>query len=269
MARRQRLIERREELGLTQTDVARAAGCDVRTYRRCEAGISTPRAGDRRTLAEALEWTPAQLALALSKDPQPVNGHAVPGWLGHLASLEQAAVEKAVWEPLVVHALLQTAEYAFAVERADVVPRSEEGIARRVETRVARQTALTRSPDPLHLSVVLDESVLRRSAGGRDVMAAQLDRLVEVAERPNVDVLVLPLDAGRFSAAFGSFSLLTQLGATAPYMAVTEDRAGPHYLDRDHEIEAHSILFDHLVDVALDPDQTVDLIQSIAKEYRR
>ncbi len=108
MARRQRLVDRREELGLSQPDVARVTGVTGNSIRRYELGLSTPRGGDRRAYAEALGWSPEQLAVALTDEPQPVNGHAVPGWLSHLASLEQAAARVCAWEPLVIHGLLQT-----------------------------------------------------------------------------------------------------------------------------------------------------------------
>lgn len=268
MARRQRLADRRTELGLTQDDVAHAAGLTANSIRRYELGLSAPRGGDRRAYAEALEWSPAHLALALTDDPQPVNGHAVPGWLSHLASLEQGAARLSAWEPLVVHGLLQTAEYALAVERADAVAKSEDAIARRVETRLARQSALHRE-DPLDLSVILDESVLLRVAGHPDVMGEQLEHLVELSACGNVELRVLPLAAGRFSAAFGSFSLFVQAGAETPYMAVTEDRAGPHYLDRPHELYAHTALYAHLCSVALGPSETLDLIHRTVKEHYR
>lgn len=268
MARRQRLVDRRQELGLTQGDVALATGVKANSIRRYELGLSNPRGGDRRAYAAALGWTPAQLAVALNGEPPPVNGHAVPGWLSHLASLEQAAAHVCAWEPLVVHGLLQTPEYALAVEQADVTPKSPAAAAKRVESRMARASAIRRADDPVELSVVLDESVLLRVAGGPDVMAGQLDHLVELAGLPNVELQVLPLAAGRFSAAFGSFYLFAQPGAEAPYMAVTADRAGPHYLDRPHELHAHAAVFAHLSEVALSAEETVLLIEQQAKEYR-
>lgn len=269
MPRRERLIERREKLGLSQSDVAIAARLTANSIRRYELGLSAPRTGDRRAYAEALGWTPELLSIALDGEPAPVNGHAVPGWLSHLASLEQAAAHVCAWEPVAIHGLLQTPEYALAVEQADVAPRTATQVAQRVETRRSRQSALTREGQPLELSVVLDESVLLRVAGGREVMAAQLDHLLDMARRPNVEVRVLLLTAGRFSAAFGAFYLFTQPGAVAPYMAVTEDRAGPHYLDRPNELHAHASLFTHLSEVALTPGETTQLIEQTVKEHYR
>jgi transcriptional regulator with XRE-family HTH domain len=270
MARRQRLFERREQLGKTQAEVAREAGCNEGTYRNYESGRSTPRPGDRPALAEALEWTTLQLSVVLSDDPQPVNGHAVPGWLGHLASLEQGSGRLCAYEATTAHGLLQTADYATAVESIGPEPASDSEIARRVGARLARQAVLTRSPDPLALTVVLDESVLHRMAGGPEVMAAQLEHLADVADWPNVDLHVLPLGAGMF--AFGSLTLLTQPGAAESWVAITEDLSGPHFTDRDLNPAGHARhvrLFDYLTGLALDPAASVDLLIATAKEYRQ
>jgi transcriptional regulator with XRE-family HTH domain len=267
MAARVALRNRREELDLSQEQVALAVGVSTTAYRGWENGTSNLRVGRRRRLASVLQWSTAQLAQALEAD-QPVNGngingHAVPSWLGHLASLEQGAGHLWAFEVTTVHGLMQTAAYAYAVEQSDILSETDEGIARRVETRMARQAVLTRRPDPLVLSVILDESVLHRTAGDSSVMAVQLDRLLEVAGYPNVELQILPLTAGAF--VFGSFTLFASPAADTPFMAITEDRAGPHYLDRPSDVAAHIELFNHLSSVSLDPAESLDVIAA-AKE---
>jgi hypothetical protein len=195
----------------------------------------------------------------------PLNGHAVPQWLGHLASLEQAAAELWAFEATTIHGLLQTPAYAEAVEQTDATPKSDTALAQRVRIRVTRQAVLTRQPEPLQLSVILDESVLRRRAGTTDVMAGQLDHLLVAAAYPNVDLQVLPLDAGVF--VFGSFTLVANEQSADPFMAITEDRAGAHYLDRLGEVDAHVALFSHLVDKALTPDESLTLIRSVKETH--
>jgi transcriptional regulator with XRE-family HTH domain len=263
---RQALTERREQLGLTQAMAAQAVGCDVGTYSRYERGLSTPRGAKRQRLADALGWTMAQLTQAI--DEITPNGHPVPGWLGGLAGIEQGASRLCAFEPVAVHGLLQTAGYAYAIESVGPGHVSDEDVALKVEARLDRQAVLEREPDPLELAVVIDESVLRRPAGGREAMADQLDHMAAAADRPNVDLRVLPLDSGVFAAAFGSFALLWADGADGPSMAITEDRLGGHYLDRPPELEAHSALFAFLSDAALSPAASVDLIHAAAKEYR-
>ncbi len=263
---RERLAERRRELGLSQGDVADAIRVEVGNYSRYERGLVSPRPAVHKRLAKVLDWTPAQLTIAMGDEPQPVNGHEVPGWLGHHVSLEQAAGRICAFEATTVHGLLQTSAYATAVETVGPDQVSEAEIARRVKWRLARQAVLDRDP-PLDVTVVLDESVLARVAGSPAVMADQLDHLGDVSSRPNVDLRVLPFAAGMF--VFGSFTLFSHPEASTPFMAVTEDRAGAHYLDRDTEREAHVDLFACVHDLALDPDASVDLIAARAKEYRQ
>jgi transcriptional regulator with XRE-family HTH domain len=272
---RQRLKARRERQGLTQEQLAQEVGVATSTYAEWEQGTSTPRPGYRPRLAAQLDVTLAELA-HLIDDEIELNGHEVPEWLGHLASLEQAAARICAFETVGIHGLLQIRDYATAVERAEQEaeeadgansPGADEAIARRVETRMARQGVLDRQPHPLRLHVILDESVLYRVAGDEAVMADQLDHLVDMSTRPNVDLRVLAFGSRMF--AFGSFTLLTSPRASAPYMAITEDRGGPHYMDRPNELDAHSALYARLAEVALDPVTTIEHINSTAKERYR
>lgn len=266
MGRRQRLVDRREELGLSQGDVAHRARLTANSIRRYELGLSKPRGGDHRAYADALGWTPVQLSVAFSDDPPPINGHTVPGWLGLLASLEQAAGGIATFEPLVVPGLLQTVDYACAIEAVGPEPISDDEVTRKVENRMARQVVLDRPG--FHLAAIIDESVLRRVAGGRDVMAAQLDHLARIAEHPAVELRVLPLDAGVFSAAFGAFTLFNSPESINPFMVCTECRTKPHYMDQVTDLDAHVALFAHLSESSLSLDASVELIQVASKEYR-
>lgn len=265
MPRRERLIARRRELRLSRTYIAGRIGRDPGTVGRYETGESTPHPSDWATIAEAYALTEPELAVALTEHRR-LNGHAVPGWLGVLASFEQAAGRLDAFETVGVHGLLQTAAYAAAVESG--LDRTNESLtARRVEARLARQAVLTRQPHPLELRVILDESVLHRVAGGPEVMADQLDHLAQAAAEPNVDVRVLPLDAGVF--VFGSFTLFSHHGAEEPYTACVEDRTGHHLLDRDPDREAHIDLFARLSEMALSPEMSVDRMTAAAKEYRQ
>lgn len=262
---RVRLRARRIERGFSQASLAEAVGVAPATVSDWEQGRRLPHADTRPALAENLDVTRPELALLLGEPATP-NGHEVPEWLGHLASLEQAAARIWVYEPVVVHGLLQTADYATAVERSGP-HRSEDYVAQKVGTRMARQAVLTRSPDPLQLAVLLDESVLLRVAGGPVVMAAQLDHLAAAAQMPNVKVQVLPLNIGVFSAAFGSFSCLASADSSPkPAMAITEDRGTAHYLERRPVIEEHMDLWHYLSDSALTRDESLDLIRSTAEE---
>ena len=109
--------------------------------------------------------------------------------------LEHEATSMAIWHVDVVTGLLQTEEYARHIigSYSRVEPVAPGMIGRLVRVRMRRQQVLDR--DGLQLSVVLDESVLKRRIGDEAVMYDQLQRLVKEADRPNLTLQVLPLDA--------------------------------------------------------------------------
>ena len=269
MAKRTRtgLQRRRRELGFTQQSFAESMGVSVTTYRDWERGIAMPRAGFRPAMARRLQLSLHELACLLDGEDAPApNGVDVPNWLGAYAALEQGAAHVATFQPFAVPGLLQTRTYATAIERCGPWWASDSAIGRMVQQRIARQEVITRWPGPLKLSAVIDESVLYRIAGDGEIMFDQLTALIEVSDRPNVDLQVLPFDANGFSAAFGSFAVLTSSGASEPYMVCVLDAGGAHYLDRVPEVVRHNQLFSHLKAVALSPEASVELIRTIAKE---
>ena len=70
-----------------------------------------------------------------------------------------------------------------------------------------RQQRLT-GDDPLTVRAVIDEAALRREVGGRDVMRAQLEHLVQTSKLPNVTVQVIPFAAGAHRGMRGAFTAL-------------------------------------------------------------
>ncbi|MBY8854220.1 DUF5753 domain-containing protein, partial [Saccharothrix sp. MB29] len=76
-----------------------------------------------------------------------------------------------------------------------------------VESRVARQRRIA-GPDPLVVHAVLDEAAVRRVVGGAEVMAEQVDHLLELAERDNITGQVLPFGAGEYPTMAGAVSIL-------------------------------------------------------------
>ncbi|MGI9596442.1 MAG: helix-turn-helix domain-containing protein [Acidimicrobiales bacterium] len=270
MSPRPRLAARRKALGHSQETLARVLDVRPQSVARWEQGMSTPLARYRRPLAEVLELTLAQLEDLIDGAGQvsAFRGHAVPSWLDHYASLEQAASRLQTFEPISVPGLLQTSDYATAVMRSGHVPISEEVVRERVDARLARQAVLERDEKPLELVCVIDESVLHRVTGGSEVMAAQLQHLLIMGQKPTVQIHIVPASSGALhSAAFGSFRLFTSEGAAMPFMTCTEDLTGFNYLDRREAISAHTELFSHLTNVALPRSESAVLIEKVMERY--
>jgi DNA-binding XRE family transcriptional regulator len=267
-ARRDEMRRRREQLGLTQEEAAITLDVASSSYRGWEDGTRTPRVGFRPRLAQVFEMSLVEVHRWFDPHPVAPAGVEVPGWLGTFAALEQGAAEVWSHQPVSVPGLLQTAAYAAASKRVDTVEGvpTEGEVDRWVEHRLARQAVLDREPDPLSLSVVIDESVLHRTTGDGEVMFEQLTHLADAAGRPHIDVRILPFAAGTHVAAFGSFTVLTAPGSTEPYLAIILDRVSAHYLELPSVVAAHVRAFRHLQDVARSPTESIDLIRTVAKE---
>lgn len=110
---------------------------------------------------------------------------------------EGRAVEIRLYNIGIIPGLLQTREFAkaladSAVRRGVITPEQAD---ERVAVLMERQQALVR-PRPPMVSVTMDESCIRRIVGNREVMDAQLQKLVEFAELPNAMLQIIPFDIG-------------------------------------------------------------------------
>ena len=170
---------------------------------------------------------------------------SVPDPYDEYVALEAEAAVIAEWESQVVPGLLQTDEYARAVIAAGADITDEETAQRRLALRMARQAVLTRAPPP-RLSVVLDESVLRREIGGRDVLDRQLKHLVDASHRPGVEVLVLPFEAGAHAGLAESFVIFDFAPGTRAPAVHSEGITGGHFRIGPDELALYRLAFDDL-----------------------
>ncbi|MCX4846910.1 helix-turn-helix transcriptional regulator [Streptomyces sp. NBC_00893] len=169
-----------------------------------------------------------------------------PQYVGH----EGRAVEIRLYEIGIIPGLLQTPEYArvladSALRRGTIVP---EQAAERVSFLAERQAALVR-PRPPTMLVVMDESCIRRRVGGDEVMASQLDRLLDFAELPNTVLQIAPYGMGERRTFDLPMNLLTLSDLSVIAYAESQMRG---HLERDttsvlplltayHQLQAESL----------------------------
>ncbi|MCZ9346855.1 helix-turn-helix domain-containing protein, partial [Streptomyces sp. TRM76130] len=130
-----------------------------------------------------------------------------PSFFRDAAQLEAEAVELHVYANQAVPGLLQTEAYARAVFGVLRPPLDRSVVDERVAARLARQEIFHRKPPPL-ISFVIDESVLRRPLGGRDVSRGQLEQMLLVGRMQHVEVQVMPLDCEDNAGMAGPFTLI-------------------------------------------------------------
>jgi hypothetical protein len=189
---------------------------------------------------------------------------SMPDWFQDFVGLEEAAVRILTYELQFVPGLMQTEGYARAIashgRASDVSPEVE----RLVRLRMTRQKILHRSGAP-RLWAVIDESVLHRPIGGRQVMLGQLDHLLELTKDPQITLQVVPYQLSGY-AAEGPFTMLRFGEAELPDLVYIEHLAGALYLDKRDDVELYSRVFDRLTVDALTPDRTRQALTKVRAE---
>src|ERR1035437_61871 len=172
--------------------------------------------------------------------------------------LEHEATSMAIWHVDVVTGLLQTEAYARHIisSYSRVEPIAPGMVGRLVRVRMKRQQVLDR--EELQLSVVLDESVLLRRIGDDSVMHEQLQRLAQEADRPNLTLQILPLDAQHtvFGESFVIFGFGADSDETLQDVVSTEHLRSGFSVEGERETYLHRIAFQMLAAVPLDPAES-------------
>ncbi|MEU5988997.1 DUF5753 domain-containing protein [Spirillospora sp. NPDC047418] len=75
--------------------------------------------------------------------------------------------------------------------------------------RMARQELIIGREDHPLVMVLLDQDALDRPTGGAQVMKAQLQRLLELGERPSVSIRVIARSAGWHFGLNGPFQIMS------------------------------------------------------------
>lgn len=184
--------------------------------------------------------------------------------------LEHEATSISIWHVAVVTGLLQTEAYARQLISGynRVEPVAPAMIERLVRVRTRRQQVLDRKPE-LQLSVVLDESILKRRIGNERVMYDQLQRLAREADRPNVTLQVLPLNAQHTitGESFVLFRFGPESDAMLQDVVSTEHLRDAFSVEGERDTYLHRIAFQMLAEAALDPASSRELILETAESY--
>ncbi|MGW7362328.1 helix-turn-helix domain-containing protein [Streptomyces sp. NPDC054841] len=192
------------------------------------------------------------------------HGDAVPAWFSVYVGLEQAASTLRNYQGEFIPGLLQTPEYATELSRA-WVDHTAESIARMVDVRMKRQELLMSDTAP-DLWIVVHQSALMHVVGNRQVMTAQLERMLEMAKLRNVTVQVLPFDAGAYPTT-GPFTVLGFPEQGDLDVVYREGLTDSVYLEDHTDVTLYTRAFDHLRALALSPQRSTLLIKRVLEEH--
>ncbi|MGX4689373.1 Scr1 family TA system antitoxin-like transcriptional regulator [Streptomyces sp. JNUCC 63] len=189
---------------LDREEFGRRLGYSASTVASFEQGRRIPLP---RTIDRADEVLRAGGLLTVWKEQ--VERAQYPAFFQGMAALEKEAIELVSYSMPVLNGLLQTEEYMRALLGMRRPPLDEETIEQRVTARLARQDIFDRRPAPF-LSFVLDESILRRPYGGKAVLRGELEHLLLIGQKRNVEIQVMPLDREDNAGVNGPFTVVTR-----------------------------------------------------------
>lgn len=183
---------------------------------------------------------------------------------GALPDFEAEASAIRCFEAQVIPGLFQTPRYIEAIFRGGAA-HAPEVIQRHVQARLERQRILE-GVHPVKVDAVIDEGALRRLVGGPHIMSEQLQHLLNLAPRPNIDIRVLPFSAGAHAAVLGSFIILEFEDPLDPSLAFTEGVGTRLIVEEADQLDRYTEVYGHLLGAALCPDPSVEFIQKVMEE---
>ncbi|MEV6986393.1 helix-turn-helix transcriptional regulator [Sphaerisporangium sp. NPDC051017] len=221
-----------------------------------ERGQRTPSRNFVQRCDGALELDGALLRLWAK-----LTGEVTPGWFRGWLGIEQEAHTLHTWQPLYVPGLLQTEDYARVVIRGEPGI-TDEQVEKLVEGRLERQAILASDGAPL-FRAVLDEGILHRPIGGKDVMREQLGRLLEAVKSPRIGIQIVPLAVGATTGLLGGF-VIAQLPDGADTVYIDSATHG-HVTDRLEDVRAVHSRYDTIRAEALPQHVSIELIREAEK----
>ncbi|MGW7312696.1 helix-turn-helix domain-containing protein [Streptomyces sp. NPDC054865] len=264
--------------GLTATDVATHfswAPSKLTRLETAENGIVEP--SDVTALCNHYGLTPDETAVLVAYatvtktkrdwwQRQDVRDVIQPGFKAYLG-LEASASSLENYEAEFVPGLLQTEDYV-----REILGRGHQGLSREqldllVAVRMTRQEVLHREPAPLEFTAIINEAVLRRRVGSRDLMRGQLDHIVNLVESsPHVKVQVVPFDLGAHPGMNGSFTFLKFPKPLRPIVYL-ENLAGAGVSRREADVRRYEIAFSDLKAAAPGYEKSLSMIKNASKEH--
>jgi transcriptional regulator with XRE-family HTH domain len=265
----------REGSGMSLEVVAKELGWSTSKVSRIELAKIAVTPADVRALLGVLDALSEEVETLVSlagEDRQPgwwrQYAEVLPPWFEGYLSLESEAARLLAYESEVVPGLLQTEQYAAETLRHSLYTPLPDEAARAAELRRTRQVRLV-GPDPIYLDVVINEGALRRVVGGREVMRAQLTRLIEATELPNVALRMLPFAAGAHPGVDGSFTVLEFSDPSNPRIVYLDRMTDSEYLEGLRDVAAYRHAHERLRASALSVSDSREMISSLLRELRR
>lgn len=255
----------RKEAGLSGTEAARRAGLSQAKVSRTEIGKFMPTSEQVEALCRVYRAPSEQrerlvgMARELAEDR--IGDRVVferGGWLlqervGRIEEL--AGTLRSVNPSGVMPGLLQTRDYARALFGETM---TAEDLERTVEARIARQALLDSGRE---FQFVLTEGPLRFNIGGAEVMSSLLRQVIELSQKGNVHVGVIPSTTPTTVPAVNPYHLYDQRAV------LVGTHTASALLTNEQDVSGYEQQFNELAAFVTWGDDARAVLKSIAGEY--
>lgn len=271
---RTELKKARQVSGLTQDQVAGEMDWSLSKIIRIESASSGISANDLKALLQLygvkdpgqVDSLVALARAARERSWWSAYRDVAPQPLLQLTEYESAAQVIRQFETMFVPGILQTEDYA----RAVIDNYYEEGLSSNqlralVELRTRRQDVID-AEDPPSFHFILDEAAIRRLVGGPSIMRRQLRRLIEVADKPNISLEVIPFSAGLHPGMKGPFEIIEFADPSDSEIVYLESPRGDIFSDVPEETSKYREDFARLGKASLGPQGSLSRIAKVADE---
>lgn len=190
-----------------------------------------------------------------------VQGESAPVWLRPWLDYEERAAALRLYHPTLIPGLLQTEAYARMVLAACPLTLGER--ERQAQARIARQAVWEKDP-LVRIHAVVDEIALRR--GDPSVMPEQLERLIELAQRPATSIRVVPASSRPHMGWFGPI-ILADLDDDGGCVGYLDAAVGGVVVTDAPRLGQLAAVWESVSASALSVDQSLDLIKEVVKSW--
>lgn len=262
----------RDRARLTQGQIAERLGCSVSKIQKIEAGEVGVVRAELELMLSTYDVTDEHLRTelyALQKLGKQRGWWskfgAVPAPFATFLGIESAATKIKAYEPMVVHGLLQTEEYARAIAGTVALMADDNQRERQVRIRMERQEKVL-GDDPPEIWAILDEGVLRRVVGSPHVMMAQLTHLLNLPHW--ITVQVVPFRNGGYPGTLGAMTIFEFNERLHSPVVYVECQAGNLYLEKGDDLDRCNLAYNHMSASALSKQESARLIEDVAHQFK-
>ena len=248
----------RDEAGLTREEFGPLVGYSAPYVAKIEQGKRYPPSDLPVRAEEALGPLAVKVLQAAGRSLRRRPGLA--SWFQQWAGIEEEAISLYAYECRVIPGLLQPEPYMRTIFERRLPPVTEAQREGEITARLERQHLFANRPNT-SFSFVVEQCVLERRFGGTEVANAVIDRLLEVGQRSNVEIQLVPLLQEDSSTVDGQMYLAET--AQHEWIGYTEGQRSSNLITGPGDVSVLLQRYGRARAQALSCSATVDLLKEM------